>query len=263
MLEKIKPLLGPFYSSSFYAELVAKKQGIGALFLAIIVLINIVGIAVVTHAPLTALMEEQKAFFESLPDATIKNGELSFDMKEPQTFSLFENVDGGPLVVVLDTLGEPLDESSLLKKMRDENISVFAARNGVMVYSQQNYESRFYPITKEKDLVITHDKWMSFCETIEGLIAPIIIVFFIVFLSIYHLFTAWVGAVLLLIVVPLLKIEVPFAGLMRVSFAAKVPVAVFFSFLPQHIAATTVIWFGFALFGLLAYKKATATSLAA
>ena len=258
MLEKIKELLGPFYSASFYSRLATQGKGVGLSFIALVVLITIAGAGAMTFGSLQDFMREQHSLFEKLPDVAVRNGALATIPPEPLTLTIFEEAEEGPLVIQFDTQATPMEADTLLKKMEAEGILIYVASNGITVRGKATGESQFHGIDKEADKTVTHEDWMRISGLVASLFLPTTLIALFISLFIMHSALVIAGALILLIIEPLFKINMTFAPLMRIAAAAKVPVAVFFCLLPPHLPMQALIWFGFAIFGLLAYKKAAA-----
>lgn len=255
MLQTLKNLHKTIYDSRFYGELVFSWKGIGFAFLVLISLVNVGHLVVVMAKPYSLLMQQREGLFSALPAMEIKDGRILSDNESPLTFSLLEGLEEGPIRIVIDTKSEMTDKAATTERMKTEKIIALVNANAVSLFSPVDGKLE---VRESKDMTnnkISHEQWQSISQTLATGFMPatIFFVFWATLLS--HLMTAAAGAVLLLIVSPLFKVKIPFQAAMRLAAAAKVPVALVFLVVMPQPALQTLLWFGFAVFGLFSSKN--------
>lgn len=255
MFAFLKSLPLTFYSIPFYKALVNKGKGIGLGFLAIVVLVNLVTMGLLLAKPYMAFWGEEKALFEALPEVTVENGQLSMDAPSPKEIAILNQTEGGPLKILFDMNADSADVNALTKKMAEQNIVILATKDKIIIYDKSRNKPDISEVSTFSDTKVTHEKWMKIEKAFNLFFAPALALVLAFVLFAAHLLTAFAGAVLLLIIAPLFKLNPSFAAAMRLASAAKVPVAVFFLFLPPIRLMQLLLWFAFAAFGLLASRE--------
>ncbi|MDD3182272.1 MAG: DUF1189 family protein [Alphaproteobacteria bacterium] len=254
MIQTIKNLHKTFYDSRFYSELVFSWKGIGLGFLLIISLVNTGHLMAIAAKPYRLLMQEREAIFASLPSMEIKEGRLSSENDQPITISMLEGLDEGPIRIVIDTKNEMTDEAATVKRMAAEKLVVLVNADAISIFSPVDNKIEVRKVKDMADNKITHEQWQKISEALAAGFLPMTLFFIFCVTLMGHLLTAALGGILLVIISPLFKIKLPFQAAMRLSCAAKVPVAlVFLVVLPQTVLQT-LLWFGFVIFGLFSAK---------
>lgn len=256
MIDFLKSLPLTFYSVPFYQTLVKSGKNIGLGFLLVATFLNLFQLAFSFTEPVRAFLDEREAIFESLPAIKIQNGKLETDPPAPVEIKFLEKVDGGPIRIVFDMSSERTDADALGPKMDEEKIAVMATKDKIIIRDFGNKKSETTEVQTLQDTEITHEKWREIGNFVASLFLPSLAAFSTGFLFLSHLLTAFFGGVLLFIMAPFFKLDVPFVGLLRLAAAAKVPVAVVSLFASGLPLIHLLLWFGFAAFGLLACRKA-------
>jgi len=254
MLLFLKNLPKTFYSAPFYRDLLLAGKGFGLGFVLVVTLITAGQVGFLLHKPLSALAHEQAALFEALPVLEIKDGVLHAEGESPKIIEVMKGNEAGSFFVVVDTDNEALDEAALSKKMVEERILLLVNKNAVSFLNPETQLVETTRTEKNKDNIITHEKWIKFGNQLVSIIVPLMLLLTIVLLFILQVLVALMGAVLLFIVAPLFKVTVDFRALTRLSAAASVPLTIVFLFLTPNPTLQVLLWFGFAAFGLLASK---------
>ncbi|MGE4350557.1 MAG: DUF1189 family protein [Bdellovibrionales bacterium] len=255
MIQTLKNLHKTFYDARFYRDLVFSWKGVGLGFLFFVSLINTTQLVYVLNEPYQAFLKEREAIFASLPEITIKDGTISSDANEPVRISFLKEIEGGPVNILIDTKDQESDFTALQEKMEKEKLLVFVNHKGVSLFSPADKKLDISPASEMKARKITHKQWMEFSSLLVTSAAPTTLFFVFCISFMGHVLTAALGAILLFIITPLFKMPLAFNTSMRLSSAAKVPVAFILLVAPPHPTLQLLIWFGFAIFGLFSAKK--------
>jgi len=256
MLMTLKNLHKTFYSAPFYRALLTSWKGIGLGFLFVITILNVGQLVYLTREPIQAFMEEGEGFFAALPELEISGGTIKAEGQMPLKLTLFKNYQGKELVILFDTNSDAAEIGALTKQMEEENVFVLVNKNAISIFNVESKNVDIRSPKEMKDAKITHDQWIKMGQNIRAMIGPITLLTIFCVMFVFQILTALAGAVLLFIIAPLFKVEALFVACMRLSSAAKVPVAVLFLVLPPQMALQVLLWFGFAAFGLLASRAA-------
>ena len=90
MIAFLKNIPLAFYSADYYRELATKGKGIGLSLLLFVTLVNIAGIVPSMVSNIGLFTEEQKTLFSVLPDMQIKDGTLTIQGDDKQTFTILK-----------------------------------------------------------------------------------------------------------------------------------------------------------------------------
>ncbi len=242
-----------FYSASFYKELVRSEKGLGFSFVLCAALISWLHAGVANWSDLQQFQNDQKSFFEQAPTLTVRSGQMTVEGGTPQVFTVMENSRIGPFSIVFD-LDTPVNEEGvLLQKMVKERIAVWIGRDHIFYYAGgPNLEKQ--AASGFQDVVVDREKWLALSKMI-GVIFPLVLIVGFAFASVFNYAIAGlIGGLFLGLISPLFGGRPPLSACMRVAAAALVPVSAFFVVLPEGVTARVLVWFGFAVFGLLAAR---------
>ncbi|MFA6280833.1 MAG: DUF1189 family protein [Bdellovibrionales bacterium] len=251
----LKELPQTFYSSDFYQRLMTARKGFGLGFILVATLISVLQLSLIYLPSMRPLLEESAALFQELPEVTLDGGLLTVKGETPQTFTLLAKEEGGPVKVMLDLNADMTDETALQKKMADEKILFIAGKDHFAIYNADQKTLKISPFDPTQKVTMTHENWISFGENLKALFLPFSSLTLAGLVFMTHLFTAFLGAILILIVAPLFKIRPALPDAMRLSAAAKIPVAVIFVIATPYPPLQAALWFGFVAFGLLAARR--------
>lgn len=255
MLETLKNLHKTFYDSRFYRDLVFKWTGFGFGFLLVISVVNTGQLVVMIAEPYKIFMQEREAIFNSLPEIEIRNGKILSQNETPQTISIMQGIEGGPIRIIIDTKSEMTDEAATAKQMEAEQILAIVNSNAVSLYNPADKQLEVKKASDMPNNKITHEKWDEISKMLASGFMPATIFFVFCINLMGYLITGVLGAILLLVICPLFKTNLNFQAAMRLSSAAKVPVAVVFLVVMPQLTLQALLWFGFAVFGLFSAKK--------
>ncbi len=254
LLSFLKTLPQAFYSAPFYKNLVLGGRGLGLGFLLVVTLLNVVRLSPPFFSAFSSFLEEKDAFFASLPEMEIKNGLISIDDEGPVEVSFLKTVEGGPFKVVFDmgAVNDNLDR--LAKKMDDENIFVLVTKSKIFLYDKNAGKIEVKEAKNLGDMTVRQESWAKTGMFLGSFFFPFLFLSLVLFLFVGHFFSALLGAAVLAVFSPLLKLSLPFGALMRLSSAAKVPGTAVILIANPFPFLQILLWFGFAFFGLLAVK---------
>ncbi len=256
MLFFLKNLPLTFYSAPFYKALVKSGKGLGLGFLVVATCLNLGALFFSQASPFASFLKEKDAFFESLPVLTIKDGLFSIDSPSPFEANLFEKIEGGPLRFLFDTSDEAANIDAAKRKMQQETIFIMVTKNHVLIRDDFHKTIEEKTAAHFQEAVITRDYWRNLGNLIVFLFFPLVSVFLALLLFSWHFLSSCLGAIFLLIMAPLFKIDPSFKGVFRLAAAAKIPVATLSLFALAPDLLNLLLWFGFASFGLLASREA-------
>lgn len=251
----LKDIPQTFYASGFYQRLMFSDKGIGFSFILMATLLGALHLTFVLLPSMRPLIEDVTALFDVLPEVTLEDGTLTVKGETPQTFTLLKNEPNGPLVLVIDPTIDMANAAALEKKMAEEKIFFIVGKNHFALYNPEQKTIDISAFNTSQNVTMTHEKWVAQGETIKTLLFPLSSLTLVGMLFLFQMFTAFLGALLILIVAPLFKLRPALADSMRLASAAKVPVAVIFLIATPYPPLQVAVWFGFVAFGLLSARK--------
>jgi len=231
MLSFVKSIPQTFYSRTFYASLIRRGQGIGAGFIVLQVLLSLSIPAVRMIAMLPTLQEKTAIICDHLPDLTLKDNKLSIDRPSPYNVPIFEDNDKKPFSILFDTSPHAADVVEIDKQMKAENLLALVTSDFFVVRKQGGIEIHNFNESIKTDASITHDQWVYYGKMLLAWGIPLFFILMVV-ISLIGVFV--VTAVkslfvklfaLILTITPDFSITPDFAGGMRLSAAAGVPMS--------------------------------------
>jgi len=255
MLETLKNIPLTFYSSSFYQNLATKGKGIGIGFIIIVTILNLGKLLPSLIDSLEKINEEQVALLEILPDVEIKNGTLSIQGEQKQDFTIFNETEEGPFHIIFDMKAKTPKDSDLIKKMIDNKTILWINKNAMFMYNVENQTLDRQYMEAQENLKITHDDWKKASSFFSSLSIPFIITGYSLLIFISHIVLTFIGGFFLLALSPLFKRKTNLQATMRLTAAAKIPVAFVFLIIATLPLFQTLLWFGFAIFALLSLPQ--------
>ncbi len=268
MLAAFKSIPLTFYSRQFYADLILRGKGIGLGLMFVFVLLNYAGPMLAWTPTLPKTQKSIVAFFEQLPDITVKDKKLSLDRSSPYAVDLkFENEE--PFVLMFDTNYQITDVATLESYMKSKNIAVLATAEYLVVRKNNDksgIEIHDYSNVDKKGVEIRHDQWTTIGQNVARYF-PLIFVVALIPLYLLTLVGAFFKGLAAKLLSLFFKIEPDVASCMRLAVAASLPPATLGFFLaivksatghhalPAQGFAGFVIWFGLVIFGLVCADK--------
>jgi hypothetical protein len=244
-----------FYATAFYQELFALRKGVGLGFLFIATLVNVGQLFFALAPDVQRFTANADGLFQKLPEITVENGLMTMNASSPQSFLLFEGDKGESLTIVFDTQAQVSDHAALLKRMDDEKILFLASKNAFVVYDRDKKDLTINPYDTKQKVAFTHDRWIQFGRMFQSVFLPLFTVVLVGMIFTAHVITAFLGAILIMVVAPLFKVNAALPSAMRLASAAKIPVLVVTLLAKPYPPLQVLVWFGFAVFGLLSVKR--------
>ncbi len=251
----LKDLPQTFYSSGFYQRLLLSGKGWGFGFIVVATLIGALQINFIFLPAMRPLLEETIALFQSFPEVTLENGILTVKGETPQTFTLLEKESSGPFLLLIDPTIDMTNAAALEEKMAKEKIFFIAGKSHFALYNLEQKTLDISAFDPAQKVTMTHEKWVAVGERIKAFFLPLSSLTLSGLLFITHLFTAFLGALLILIVAPLFKLRPALPDAIRLASAAKIPVAIIFLIATPYPPFQAAVWFGFVAFGLLSARR--------
>ncbi|MCL2470059.1 MAG: DUF1189 domain-containing protein [Alphaproteobacteria bacterium] len=254
MISFFKDLVGTFYSAPFYRQLLSARRGIGLRFLLVAMLFNALGFSSDLYRMASITGFDPWSVFEHMPDLTKEKGRFSVTVEEPYRIDFPRQDEATPFGIVFDTKAPSQTEAEIMKRMTDENIMVLIGSDTITFYNPVQDQFAFQPAARFEDFALTQKEWLEIADLLKGLFVPTLYAVMFTAFFFGHLFSAFLGSMLILIITPLFALDMKLAAAMRISSAAKVPVAFAALFLTPHLIANFLIWLGFVIFALSANK---------
>lgn len=255
MLNVLKNIHNTFYSSDFYYRLVHSWKGAGIGFLFILALIgslNAVNALIISSNAL--FNEEYDAFFEAIPPLTINDGIIKIEGESVQTLTFPEKFTLPKLLIVFDMTETAFDTDTIISRMKTDNAFILVTKNTIAIRDINTNSVDYEKAAKMKDTTISREKWIQLGEAFKQLYVPFGAVSafgLYVFLS---ALLGTLGGIIVFILSPLFKLNIPYTACMRITAATSLPVAVVFSFVEIQAVLMILLWLGFIIFAIFSAR---------
>ncbi len=277
MTNTFKAVILSFYSGHFYGEQARDRKGIGMkLIFALSFLTTLIlllslwtsGLYSQAHEALAKL----PALVETLPAFTVsKEGKLSIDKPVPYRVNFGTSPDD--VWIIIDTSYHVSDINALEQYMRQNKVMLLltedkiVSRNTRKVRGQQTQLDDSLQISNIKDyqaLSITHDNWRTLASVVIRWGMPSFTAFlcFAVFIgaSISNFISTLFTAIVVRFLGFISRAGFDYAGAMRLSAAARIPVTVicmlpiFIGHMELHGLTGWLLWSIYLLFAVFAVR---------
>lgn len=162
----------------------------------------------------TSITQMVYSFHESVPDFTLKNGELKIDKEMPIKLEDTNNV------VIIDTTGKT--NESVLDAY---DSGVFIGKNS-LVQKKSGFETRSFNFSQLEAFELTKDDVENLIPLLRG-INVIILIFGLPWFFVSKLFSALILSIIGLILSSIKKVDIKFGGLYKLSiYALTLPILI-------------------------------------
>jgi len=262
MLQTLKSIPQTFFSRAFYFDLIHSWKGIGAGFVVLLVLFDFAVPMAASFPVLTAVQQETESFFGKLPDIKIESGKLSTNASPLYTVEFRlkdEKNDEKLFALMFDMNFQSTNVTDLSKYMKDRKVDVLITADYLAAHkADDGIEIHKFDEEKDKPIEVTHEKWVSFGNTLAQFF-PVIFVFALIPIFAAVLFIIFVKALLVKLAAFFFKTEPDLSGAMRLAAAAAIPpslIRLVLMFVGEqylhrfHGAPSFLMWAALAIFGL-------------
>jgi len=234
------PLVLSFFSKSLYRDVGKNWRGTGLLYLFIILALFWIPTIIKGQLGLSAWVDgDSKEITKQIPAITITKGQVSTDVPTPH---IIKDPKTGEDIAIIDTSGtyQNLDNS-------DAKILLTKSK---LIVRKSATESQTYDISGVQSFYLDHSKmegWLALSKTwFIPVLYPLALIFSFIFRAVQILIYAVVG----LLFARILKANLDYKTLMRLSAIAITPVLVLnliLEFVPRHIPRWSLIGIAIAL----------------
>lgn len=227
------PLVLSFFSKSLYRDVGKNWRGTGLLYLAIIVALLWIPSIIKGQLAMSAWVDgDSKEITKQIPAITIAKGQVSTDVTTPH---FIKDPKTGEDIAIIDTTGT-------VQNLDNSDAKILLTKSKLIVRRNET-QSQTYDISGVQSFYLDRAKvegWLALAKTwFIPVLFPLALIFSFIFRAVQILIYAVVG----LIFVRILKTNLDFKTLMRLSAIAITPVLVLnliLEFVPGRIP-----WWGF------------------
>ena len=227
------PLVLSFFSKSLYRDVGKNWRGTGLLYLAIILALLWIPSIIKGQLATSAWVDgDSKEITKQIPAITITKGQVSTDVPTPH---IIKDPKTGVDIAIIDTTGK-------YQNLDDSDAKLLLTKSKLIVKKNET-ESQTYDISSVQSFYLDHPKvdgWLALVKTwFVPVVYPLALIFSFIFRAVQILIYACVG----LLFARMLKANLDFKTLIRLSAIAITPVLVLnliFEFVPGRIP-----WWGF------------------
>lgn len=242
-----KALYLSFFSRALYRDVIENWKGLGYLYLLLLVTIVSVLTTIIGNIYLVNWLssEECKKLIDQVPYITIKDGKLSIDRPLPYNITTDEGI-----FITFDNSEEPAAQAHI--HISEDYIHVY----------KSNVETRTYDISEIPDIDFGKEELEIIANKVFKVIGIIIIIPTILIVTIYRIILSIFYGIIGLIINAIMKTNLTFDQLVRLSVVAITPVVIIDLVLviaqihmPYWRLIGVFVVVGYMIFGLKAYKK--------
>ena len=227
------PLLS-FYSSDVYRDMALNKKGIGFAYLFLLLAFCWLILVLVIDNKIDAYFEEYApAFLVQFPEITIQDGKAS--LRESQPYYIDDPETGRPIAVI--------DTTGTIKTLEDTDAVILMNRNTV-TFEKNKLETRTFHLSEIGDMVIDRELMSKWIETTKTYMPVLMYPFALAGSFLYRIIQMMLYAAFGMVFASMLKAELDFSQLLRLSVVAVTP----------SIIINTLLWIAginFPMIGLI------------
>ncbi len=218
-LFQIPPL--SFYSTDLYRDMALKKKGVGFgyLFLLLALCWLVLVISVDFHVD-SYLEETAPEMLSQFPAITIINGQASIEESQPY---FIRDPETSENIAVIDTTGT-------INSLDDTEAVILLTRTHVMV-EKNDIETRTFDLSEVGDIIIDRELLSVFVEATKSYLPVVIYPFALVGSYFYRIIQVLIYALIGLLFASILKTELDYPQLLRLSVVAITPGIIINTFL--------------------------------
>jgi hypothetical protein len=215
----------PLYSREFYKDIADNWKGQCFLFLLLLIAVVCIPLTIETHSLIEKkMMEYVNPIIEQVPDINFSKGR--FSTKEQQKYEITDPLNG-KVIAIIDTTGETesLEGSDASFLLSDSKIIYRESKSGTRVMDLPKIEGN------DKDVFLNKTLLHRVVNAAKKWILIAVYPFGVIFLYVFMILQALIYALIGLILANILKIQLKYGVLVRLSIMALVPGIMFGTFL--------------------------------
>lgn len=243
------PLLS-FYSSDLYRDMALNRKGIGFGYLFLLLAFCwLVIILAMDNRMDTYLDEHAPAFLVQFPEITILDGKAS--IRESQPYYINDPETGRPFAVI--------DTTGTINSLDDTDAVILLNKNTV-IFEKNKIETRTFNLNEVSDMVIDSNLLSKWIEATKTYFPAVIYPFAFAGSCFYRAIQMLIYAAFGLLFASMLKAEIEFSQLLRLSVVAATPSILINTLLwttGMNMPMTGLIFFGMSMVYLYLGIKAT------
>ena len=231
------PLLS-FYSTDLYRDMAFNKKGIGFAYLFFLLALCWLIIVLAVDNKVDAYFDEYSpGFLDQFPEITILNGNAS--IRESQPFYIDDPETGRPLAVI--------DTTGTINSLEQTEAVVLLTKKSV-TFEKNEIETRTFDLTEVGDMVIDRRLLSTWIEMTKSYFPVVMYPFALSGSYFYRIIQMLIYAAIGLLFTSMLKAELDYSQLLRLSVVAVTPSILINTFL--WVAGINVPMVGLIFFGL-------------
>ena len=240
-----------FFSRELYRDVARNWKGTTFGYLFLLLLVCWIPLAMNLHRGVADFVEQEAPKLVSqIPEITITDGEVSIDEPEPY---YIRDPDTGAALVVIDTTGE-------ISSLADTEAVGLVTKNAV-TFEKNAYETRTFSFRDIDYFVLTQGKIYGWLDIVKRFAAPVLYPFCVLGVFVYRILQALLYAAFGLLITRIVKTELSYDSLLRLSVVAVTPaiiVATLLAMASIHLPMGGLWYFlatmSYLTFGILAAK---------
>lgn len=206
------PLLA-FFSRGLYRDVAHNWKGTAFGYLLLLLALCWIPATVGLHWAVAEFVDQDAPKVVSqVPEVTIVDGEASIDAPEPY---LIRDPDTGKVLMVIDTTGQ-------ITALADTEVMGLLTKNAV-IFKKSAYETRNFSLREVDSFVLTQEKIYGWLDLGKRFLAPLLYPFCVIGSFIYRILQALLYAAIGLLIARIVKTDLPYDGLLRLSVVAVTP----------------------------------------
>lgn len=234
-----------FFSRALYRDVARNWKGTAFGYLFLLLVLCWIPAIMSMHRGLAEFVDQEAPKLVSqIPEMTITDGEVSIGEPEPY---IIRAPDTGEALVVIDTTGQ-------ITTLADTEAVGLVTKHAV-TFEKNAYESRTFSFRDIDHFVLTQEKIYGWLDVGKRFAAPVLYPFCVVGGFIYRVVQALLYAALGLLIARIVKTELSYDSLLRLSVVAVTPAIIVATLLTM--AGTRLpmggLWYFLATMGYLTF----------
>jgi hypothetical protein len=212
----LHPLFMSFYSKSLYQDVGRRWEGLGFLYLFLLLALCWIAEMVQLHSGFTAWLDKEAPMVvRQIPSITISNGEVSTDVQTPH--------------VIVDARGEKIaiiDLTGATTSLEDSGAAILLTRKTLAVRNAKRGETRAYDLSGVRNFSLdrgTVEGWVALARNwLAWFLYPIAVLFS----YLYRILQALLYGAIGILFAKMVNTELDYQALVRLAVVAITPVIV-------------------------------------
>lgn len=243
------PLLS-FYSTDLYRDMALNKKGIGFGYLFLLLSVCWLVLVFAVHTKIEAYFDEYSpGLLVQFPEINIVDGQAS--IRESQPYYINEPETGLPLAII--------DTTNTITTLDQTEAVMLLNRNSV-TFKKSQFETRTFDLSEVSDQIIDRAQISTWIETAKSYLPVVIYPFALLGSYFYRIIQVLIYAAFGLVFASMLKKELDYPQLLRLSVVAVTPSIILNTLLWAtgiNVPMVGLIFFGMSMVYLYQGIKAT------